>query len=146
MTLNAQDLTCLSVNDLKVVRQIIAEREFYKASFEESEKQRTALTASRDGWKTLYESEKQRADVVQGGRVDALQVALNIAKDQMADDRVKIAEQNAEIIKLKGSRKWIFAAGAALGGVGGYYVGRKTATNTFNVTQPPNQFGAAFRF
>lgn len=160
--LAAQDLTCLSVNDLREVRKIIADREFYKASFEEAQKQNTALVASRDSWKALFESEKNRADNIQGGRVAELQAevkdargALQIAKDQMADDRVKIGEQSAEIISLKSSRKWYFGFGLATGAVAGYYVARnqdrivQAATGSFaerQFVQNQKRFGVTFKF
>jgi hypothetical protein len=161
--LNAQDLTCLSANDLRVVRQIIADREFYKASFEESERQRVATIGSRDKWKELYESEKKRADEIQGGRIDEskaeaddLRKALDKAKEQMADDRQKIGEQNAEIISLRSSRKWYAGFGFAAGAAAGYYIGKNQdrivqAASGFTgqrFTPPPSRynFGARFNF
>lgn len=144
--LNGQDLTCLSVNDLKIVRTCFADREYYKSAYEESERQRQALIASRDSWRALYEAEKYRADNIQNERVKQLQAALDIAKDQMADDRKKIGEITAENIKLKSSRKWYFITGLGVGLAGGAYTGYQLGNRTINVTQPPNQFNAGFRF
>jgi len=137
-TLNAQDLTCLSVNDQKVVRQILADREYYKQSYEESERQRTAITASRDSWRALYEAEKYRADNVQGEQVRKLEAALKISQDQMRDDRQKIGELTADNIKLKSSRKWYFILGLGAGAAGGGYLGHKIGNNG---TQSPNTLG-----
>lgn len=155
--LRGQDLSCLSAADVRTVRSIIADREFYKAAFEESERQRAALVTARDNWRSLYEAEKLRADIVQGGQVAELKAevkdvraALDTAKDQMALDRQKIGEQNAEIIRLKSSRKWYFGLGAAAGAVGGYLVGKNqdriVTAATGNLAPSRFNFGAKFNF
>lgn len=131
-TLSAQDLACLSVDDQRVIRQIIADREFYKKSFEEAQAQKARVEQSRDGWKSLFEAEKLRADEVQGGRVDELKkevgdlrLANTKLHDQHAADTKHMGEQNAEIADLKSARKWWFGAGTVLGGAGGYLLGRQ---------------------
>lgn len=121
---NPQSTPCLNADDVKAFRQALADRDFYKQRAENAEAVVTALTASRDQWKALYEAEKVRADTIQGGRIGQLQAALDLAKTQMDADRQKIGEQNAEIIRLKSGRKWWFGVGAVLGGVGGYFIGR----------------------
>lgn len=124
----------LPVEDVKALRKMAADYEFQKARADEAESQLAAWQKSSADWRALYLSEKDRADRVQGGRIDEsagaisdLQKANAEYKSQATSDRQKIAEQNAEIIKLKSGRKWWFAAGAAAGGVGGYFVGNRTA-------------------
>lgn len=146
MTLNGQDLRCLSADDVKTVRQIIADREFYKQRAENAEAMTAAVAASRDGWKALAEAEKKRADEVQGGRITELTAANTQLHIQAAADKQKIGELNADIIRLKSGRKWYFGAGAALGVVGGYFIGKKIGTIRTIFQPAPAQFGASFRF
>lgn len=110
------------------------------------------------GWQKLFLSEKSRADNIQGGRITESQAANEDLKkanielhNQHAADIIKIGEQNAEIIKLKGDRKWIFGAGIVVGGVGEYLINRQfnkpVAVPTALVrmaTRP--QFGLKLRF
>ncbi len=120
---------CLTPDDVKAIRKIVADRDYYKAAFEESERQRAAWQKSSADWKALYESEKSRADGVQESRIKALSDAnaelskANFFYKQQADaDRQKIGEQNFTIRKLKSERKWFFAAGFGLGALTGYQV------------------------
>lgn len=156
--LRGQVSPSLSADDVKAFRQALADRDFYKASFEESERQKIALATQRDSWKGLYESEKNRADNIQGGRVDEHQAevkdlrdALQKSKDQNAADRQKLGEQNAEIISLRSSQKWYAGTGFVAGAVAGYYFGRNqdrivTAATGFAPPQSRFNFGARFSF
>lgn len=141
-----QPTPCLNADDVKAFRQALADRDFYKQRAENAEAMNTAITASRDSWKALYEAEKVRADTVQGGRIDALQAALDVAKAQMADDRQKIGEQNAEIIRLKSGQKWWFAVGAGVGGVAGYFIGANIDKATTILLPQQNRLGFKVRF
>jgi hypothetical protein len=140
-TLGAQDLSCLSVDDVKVVRQMLADREFFKKRAEDAEAQLAAAVISRDNWKGLYESEKKRADEIQGERI-------KILTDQAIADRQKIGELNAQVISLKSSRKWWFGAGVVSGGFGGYYIG-KNQNRIVQAVAPQQsavQFGTSLKF
>lgn len=138
---------CLSTEDVKAFRQALADRDFYKQRAEAAEAQRDAAVQSRENWKALFESEKRRADEIQGGRIGELQKALDLAKTQMDADRQKIGEQNAQIISLKAGRKWWFAAGAALGGVGGFFVGKNVnQIRTFVLPEQTQSRGFTLRF
>lgn len=124
---------------------MLADLAFYKGRTSDLEAQVVAANLSRDNWKGLYESEKKRADEIQGERI-------RILTEQSAADRQKIGEQNAEIIRLKSDRKWWFAAGAVAGGFGGYYIGKNqdriVQTVSGNNFAPPSAatFGTKFRF
>lgn len=156
-TLSGQDLRCLSADDIKVVRQIIADREFQRQRAENAEAQVAAVESSREGWRKLYEAEKLRADAVQGGRIDELQKAnteLTAANRELhvqaAADKQKIGEQNAQILKLRSDRKWWFGAGAVVGGFGGYYIGKNAGTIRAFIPgsgeRDASRFGATFKF
>ena len=114
----------LSVDDVKQLRKLAAEREFYKRSFEESERQSSEWRRSAENWRKLYEAEKDRADRVQEGRVTELQKAVAAFKDQAEADRQRLGELEFRIRKLKSQRKWWFAAGAAVGVAGGVQIAR----------------------
>lgn len=160
--LNAQDSPCLSANDVKEFRKALADRDFYKASFEESEQQQGALISQRDRWKGLYESEKHRADnVLTGGQVAELQAEvkdlraeLQIAKDQMTADRQKVGELTAENINLRSSRKWYAGTGFVAGAVTGYFLAKnqnrivQAATGRTGFAPPESRynFGMKFKF
>lgn len=136
---------CLNPDDVKAFRQALADRDFYKQRAENAERGEAAAKASATSWENLYLKEKDRADRVQGGRVDALQGALDTAKDQMADDRQKIGEQNARIIKLESSRKWYFILGSAAGAAAGYYIGQNQ-DRIINTITPANRPGFRVHF
>lgn len=134
-TLQAQDSDSptISVEDVRQIRKIIAERDFYKNSFEESEKQRLKWQQSAENWQKLYLAEKFRADTVQEKRINELleaNTALGKANIQLRAqteaDRTRLAEQQFIINKLKNSRKFYFAGGFALGFGAGAFAGYQT--------------------
>ncbi len=129
----------ISAEDVKQIRRIVVERDYFKAAFEESENQKNLWRKSSADWKALYESEKARADGVQESRIaelrranDELTKANSFYKQQAADDRQKLGEQEFTIRKLKSERKWYFAAGFGTGFAAGGYLGYR--------------FGGRFRF
>lgn len=130
---------CLTTEDAKQVRQLIADKEFYKQEAENAKRERDEAIGSRDRWKGLYESEKKRADEIQGQRIDNF-------KDQAVADRQKIGEQNARIIKLESSRKWYFILGSAAGAAAGYYIGQNQdrIINTITPANRPANFKLRF--
>lgn len=121
----AQETVTIPVNDLKQLQKIAAEREFYKSAFEDEQRKSAGWQQSSSDWKKLYESEKLRADEVQGGRIAELLKANAAYKDQAALDRQRLSELEFSLRKAKGQRKWYFAAGLGLGAVGGAYGGSK---------------------
>jgi len=123
--LNGQVSPSLSVDDLKALRQALADREFFKQRAENAEAMVTALTASRDGWKALYEAEKLRADQVQGGRIAELTAANTQLHIQANADKQRIGELTFDNIKLKSARKWYFLTGLGTGAVAGAYAAKK---------------------
>lgn len=136
-TLHAQasPLVTLPADDVAQLRRLAADRDFQKTRAEQAEQQRDEAIKSRDSWKGLYESEKVRADNIQGERI-------KILTDQSIADRQKIGELNAQVISLKSSRKWWFGVGAVAGGFAGYYVGknRDRAIQLINPTAQPSAF------
>jgi len=76
---------------------------------------------SAANWQKLYLAEKDRADRVQGGRIDELLKANAAYKDQAENDRQRLGELDFKIRKLKSQRKWWFATGLGTGVVAGAY-------------------------
>jgi hypothetical protein len=113
----------LPAEDVKQLRKLAADRDYQQARADEAEKQSAQWKASSENWRGLYESEKHRADDVQGGRIDLLTKANAALHDQADADKQKIGEQNFTIKKLKSERKWWFVTGAIAGGAVGGYVG-----------------------
>lgn len=157
----------IGIEDLKELRRIAADREFQKNRADEAERQRDAFKGSAESWRQLYESEKNRADVVQGGRVDELQKAIADYKseigelkkanaflhDQADRDREQIGQLNFDVRKLKSERKFWFAGGALIGAAAGGYVGynarrfASTALTAVSGNRPAaNAFRATFQF
>ncbi len=133
----AQDIP---LDDVKAIRKLAADRDFWKASYEESERQKAAFAKSAADWKALAQSETDRADRVQGGRINEslgavteLQKANRELHAQAERDRQKIGELTAENESLRGGRKWYFGAGAVTGFVAGWWLKGKSAnfTNPF---------------
>jgi Skp family chaperone for outer membrane proteins len=138
-----QTQTSLSADDIKIIRQQIADGEAYKKKYEEEVRAHSETKADRDkwqkssaDWKANAEKETYRADVTQGGRIKELEGAVAEEKksnfflrQQSDDDRQKIGEQNFKIAKLKSERKWWFitgfGTGAATGGFAGYQAGKR---------------------
>lgn len=146
MTLKGQDTPCLSADDVKALRQALADRDFYKQRAENAEAMNTAIVASRDSWKSLYEAERVRADTIQGGRIKELEAAGVQYKAQADADRQRIGELNAEVIRLKAGRKWWLATGAVVGGVAGYFVGKNIDRAITLLPGQRPQAKVAFRF
>ena len=122
----------LPAEDVKQLRKLAADRDYQQARADEAEAQVTGWKNSSAHWKELYESEKDRADRVQGGRVDEnakaivdLQTANKILHDQADADRKHIAELNSDIASLKSGRKWWLITGAVAGGAAGYFAGHR---------------------
>ncbi len=126
----------------------MADVEFYKQKAANLERSEAAAKASAKDWESLYLKEKDRADRVQGGRVEELTKANTELHAQTTADRQKIGELTAENISLRSGRKWWFGVGAAIGAVGGYYIGKnqERIVQTFVPVQNRPQFGATFRF
>lgn len=150
----AQDVITLPADDVKQLRRLAADRDYQKDRADEAEKQTAGWQRSSEKWKALYESEKNRADNVAGGEIAELRKengdlrgALQAAKDQRADDRQKIGEQTARIIKLESSRKWYFVTGAILGTAGGVFAGYQVAKRGDTIIQQIPGLGSrpAFR-
>lgn len=122
-TLAAQDTPSpnLSVDDVKQLRKIAADLDYEKARADAAIEQAESWKTSAASWRTLYLAEKDRADRVQGGRVAELQKGIEACKDLHALDSQKLAEDEFTIRKLKGQRKWWFAAGLGTGAAAGAY-------------------------
>lgn len=128
----AQDVT-ITLADLQNFRKAAADAVFWEKTAKDKDDQITAANTSATNWKGLYLSEKDRADRVQGGRIDEikdanvdLKLVISKLETQAKADAQKIGEQNAEIISLKSSRKWYFGTGAVVGATAGFFGGRQT--------------------
>jgi hypothetical protein len=115
---------------VKQLRRAVAERDSFKAAFEEQTRQKEAWKISAESWQSLFESEKRRADETQGARIAALEKTVdelgkaNFQYRQQTDaDRRHISEQNAQIIRLKSARKWYFLSGFGTGFAAGGFTG-----------------------
>lgn len=149
----AQETVTIPLEDLKQLRKLAADRDFWKGIADDAKEQITALQASVTNWHGLYMSEKARADGVQENRIAEVKAATKALTDantelhnQHADDVRKIGEQNAEIIKLKSSRKWYFGTGAAIGAAVGYYIGHNGMPGLPGIANRPANRGFGFKF
>lgn len=126
------NLANLSVEDIKQVRILIADREAQKKRADEAERQSKEWQKSAADWQKHSEAETYRADVVQETRIKKLtdaNTSLGKAnfefRQQSVADRQKIGELEADNIKLRASRRIYFALGAAGGAAVGGFVGYK---------------------
>ena len=119
----AQDIT---PEDLKQLREIIAERDFYKAKAEVEQKLKKHWIGIAADWEELAAKERDRADRVQGGRIKDLERALAASKiesavlrNQITRDQVYIKKLERRINSLKTQRLLFgavgFVAGTAFG-------------------------------
>lgn len=127
----AQESATIPLDDLKKLQKLAVEREHYKTAYEDEQKKSAGWEASATSWKGLYESEKRRADEVQGGRITELLKANQAYKDQAALDQQRLGQLEFDNRKLKSQRKYWFGAGLATGGVAGGYVGYRIAQIRF---------------
>lgn len=135
--LRAQDSSpSLSVSDVKQIRELIVEVNYWKGQAAEEQRQKIQWQKSAANWERLFNSEKYRANITQQGRIDELQKAnAELGKAnamfrlQADDDKRQLGEQAFSIRKLKSERKWIaalgFTAGFGAGSFTGYQVGRR---------------------
>ncbi|HEX3101107.1 MAG TPA: hypothetical protein VHQ01_04925, partial [Pyrinomonadaceae bacterium] len=121
----AQDTVEIGIEDLKQLRKLAVDRDYEKARADVAVEQAESWKTSAASWRTLYLAEKDRADRVQGGRVEELQKGIEACRDLHVLDSQKLAENEFTIRKLKGQRKWIFATGLGAGAAAGVY-GAKT--------------------
>ena len=133
-TVRAQDIpSSLSVDDAKLFRKIIADRDYEKARADEAVEQRDRWKGSSASWEALYRSEKDRADRVQGGRVDELSKANFELHNQNTDLKREKRELQDDNVRLRSSRKWYFTAGATAGAAAGAYVGWQLGKGTISI-------------
>lgn len=152
--------------DLQKLRELAADRDFQKNRADLAETQGAEWKGQAEKWRALYESEKNRADNVQGGRVAELQAANNDFKsevaqlklsigylrDQSVKDKEQIGQLNFDVRKLKSERKYIFTGGVLVGGAAGFYAGKnfnRARDSVVNILTPngnANRFGATFQF
>lgn len=127
----AQDI---DPEDAEAVRRIIARANMLEAKAAEEKAQKEAWQESAANWKKLYEAEKDRADRVQGGRVDDLNDALAaereahsltkrqvvVYEEQRKADKDYITRLERDNRSLKKQRWWFgvggFVAGTLVGG------------------------------
>lgn len=150
---SAQETVAIPLNDLKQLQKVAAEREYYKSAYEDEKRKSAEWELSAGDWKRLYLSEKDRADRVQGGRVEELTKANAGYKDQADRDQRRLGEQAATVASLRSQRKWWFVAGAAVGAAAGAWLGHKVASTNINIpgfpdpNRPvPNRFAINLRF
>lgn len=121
---SAQETVTIPLSDLKQFQKTAAEREFYKSAYEDSLRKAASWQQSASDWKKLYESEKLRADEVQGGRIAELLKANSAYKDQAALDKQRLGELEFTVRKVKAQRRWWLAVGFGGGLYGGYKLGK----------------------
>ncbi len=120
----AQDI---DPSDAAAIRTLIAEKQALQKENTELTKQVSAWQEQAANWQKLYESEKQRADVVQGERIEQLRTAYietdkanALLKQQIEFDKDYIGRLESRIKSLKRQRLYMgvvgFGAGVAVGG------------------------------
>lgn len=157
--------------DAAVIRELIAERNKFEAESKEYQRQAATNAAQSDAWKALYFAEKDRADkVLANDVVENLRTslareraahlktrvaltnsekALAVAEKQIERDGEKLRDYEARIRSLKSQRPLWFFAGAAAGGIGGYWIGSQQNTSNVVVSTPAgtnNFFQVRVRF
>ncbi len=128
---SAQEAVEVTIEDLRQLRRIAADRDHQEARANEAERQAADWQASAGKWQKLYDAEKDRADRVQGGRIAELQKANEFYREQAEADKQRLGELEFRIRKLKNQRKYWFGAGAAIGGAAGAFGGYKIAQFNF---------------
>ncbi len=121
----AQDSVTIPLKDLQQLQRIAVERDVYKTAYEDEKKRSAEWERSAVEWKGLFEKEKDRADRVQGGRIDELLKANAAYKDQAENDRQRLGELEFKLRKAKSERKWWAAIGFGTGLGAGLYGGSK---------------------
>ncbi len=131
----AQETVTIPIDDLKQLRKLAADRDYQKGLADDAQARIAALQASSTDWQKLYLSEKNRADVVQGGRITENQGEIGDLKkanaalhDQHADDVRKIGELTFDLNKANRSKKYYFTGGFLAGAASGGYVAAKTCS------------------
>lgn len=127
LTISAQ---CQDIDpqDAAAIRKLIAENQRLKAENLELINQRDAWKGHAASWEALYQAEKDRADRVQGGRIEQLNIALAAEKEsvRLLRDQVKADQQYIERLEKRVSnlktQRWIFGLG---GFAAGTYFGAK---------------------
>ena len=132
----AQEKVEITLEDLKIFRQSIIERDSFKKERDEAIRQRGEWQKSSQNWQGLYLQEKSRADITQENRIkecDASKGELFKANQQLHiqhdDDKREISNLRFDVAKLKSSQKYYFAggfgSGLVVGGIGGYAAGKR---------------------
>ncbi|MGE3467509.1 MAG: hypothetical protein AB7J13_11315 [Pyrinomonadaceae bacterium] len=121
----AQDTVTISLKDLQQLQRIAVERDFYKDAYDDEKKRSADWERSAVEWKGLFEKEQDRADRVQGGRINELLKANTAYKDQAENDRQRLGELEFKLRKANSAKKWYFLAGFGTGTATGLYGGSK---------------------
>ncbi len=123
------------MSDVKQIRELIADRDYWKDQAAEEKRQKIEWQKSSANWERLYNSEKGRADGVQENRIAELRSSVaELGKAnfqlraQSEDDKRQLGEQAFTIRKLKSERKLYFATGFAVGSAAGGFAGYKIGT------------------
>ena len=120
------------MEDVKTLRKMAAENTSLKAECAELRAQLDGWKTSAGNWQKLYESEKQRADNVQGEVINNLEKAIknkdsaiDLQRQQIQSDKDYISSLEGKVRSLKKQRWKIGAIAFTFGNAAGSYIGYK---------------------
>lgn len=133
--------------DAAKIRKLEADKESLERRLADTEASRDRWKKSAGDWKSLAQSETDRADRVQAGRIDNRGAQITVLERQSARDKVEIDRLNRRISSLKRQR-WIVGAVSFAGGAATGYIarGKIESSGGNNFRQSPPQFGFTFSF
>lgn len=127
---NGSDSVNIPVQDLKVFRQAVADKVFFESKSKQLEENIKSCQQEKAEWKKLYQSEQNRADYVQGERINNLNSIINEKElriqnyitqaNQFRDENLVLSADNQRLRKQRWKIGAItFGVGLGVGGVAG---------------------------
>lgn len=124
------DTVNITIQDLKVFRQAVADKVFFEGKSKQLEENIAACQQTSTEWKKLYQAEQSRADQVQGERIKNLEAVIlekNVRienyitqANQFRDENLVLTADNKRLKKQRWKIGAItFGVGFGLGGVAG---------------------------
>lgn len=127
---NNSDSVNISKDDLKVFRQAVADKVYFEARAKQFESDYAGCQNISENWKKLYSAEKDRADNIQGSRINKLEGIISeknkrienyiVQSNQFRDENLILSNENNKLKKQRWKIGAIsFGVGLGVGGVAG---------------------------
>lgn len=113
-----------------LLQQILSKLESETARANSAVQEAIELKANRDEWKQTAGLERARADALEKAEaarsleVGSLRASVGFLRTSVDEYKLETADLRRENEKLRGSRKWYLATGAAAGIAAGFYLKR----------------------